>query len=189
MLFALILTSSCVSKEATDGSTSQVNIQLVSSKVMGDGRTWTTENLNIETVGSYCAPVDSPHCVQYGRLYTWSGAIAGCKSLGDSWHLPTNEEWQALAKAYGGVYDDSEDQGKAAYSGLVMGGTSGFAALLGGNLEPNGHYRRLGAHGFYWTATESDSAEAWFYNFGKGSELLNRHTGTKEQAVSVRCVK
>lgn len=69
-------------------------------------------------------------------------------------------------------------------------GSSGFNALLGGNRSENGQYERLEAHGFYWTASESDPASAWFYNFGQGGLSLNRHRdGEKRMALSVRCVR
>jgi uncharacterized protein (TIGR02145 family) len=72
----------------------------------------------------------------------------------------------------------------------MTGGRSGFGALLGGGRARNGEYARLDAHGFYWTATESDSATAQFYNFGHGTMALYRQTeGVKEQALSVRCVR
>jgi hypothetical protein len=46
------------------------------------------------------------------------------------------------------------------------------------------------AHGFYWTASASDSAGAWLYNFGKNGQILNRHSGGNEKmAISVRCVR
>jgi hypothetical protein len=51
--------------------------------------------------------------------------------------------------------------------------------------EPDGHdqhqdgqYARLGAQGFYWTASESDPVSAWLYNFGQGGLSLNRHEPT-----------
>ena len=94
-----------------------------------------------------------------------------------------------MAKHYGGVRDDSEDGGKAAFKALVMGGSSGFDALFGGGRAPGGQYERLEAHGFYWTASESDSASAWLYNFGQ-ARILNRHSdGEKQRALSVRCVR
>jgi hypothetical protein len=38
--------------------------------------------------------------------------------------------------------------------------------------------------------TETDMNTAWFYNFGRGAELLNRHSGgNKSMAMSVRCIK
>lgn len=103
--------------------------------------------------------------------------------------MPTNDEWKQLAKHYGGVRDDSDDAGKAAYTALMTGGRSGFNAVLGGGRSGDGEYARLEAHGFYWTASESTPATAWFYNFGKGGLALNRHSdGEKERAFSVRCV-
>lgn len=157
-------------------------------KIMLDGKVWMTENLSIDIPESYCQQDDTLNCNQYGRLYTWEAAKNGCEKLGDGWRLPTNEEWQTMAKSYGGIVDDSDDKGKSAYVSLLEDGNAEFNALLGGNREANGNYERLGAHGFYWTATEYNSAEAWFYNFAKGSTLLNRHTGTKKRAVSVRCI-
>ena len=161
------------------------------AKRMADGKQWTTSNLNLDTAGSYCYEDAEPNCRRYGRLYTWESAQQGCRSLGDGWRLPTADEWQQLAKHYGGVSDDSEDKGKAAYAALVSGGRSGFDAQLGGGrgLE-DGEYARLEAHGFYWTASESSPGNAWFYNFGKGGSALHRQRGgEKQRAFSVRCVK
>jgi uncharacterized protein (TIGR02145 family) len=105
--------------------------------------------------------------------------------------LPTDDEWRGLANEYGGVPDDSDDTGRAAYRALVNGGSSGFRALLGGDRSADdGHYERLEAHGFYWTASETNRVNAWFYNFGQGGLSLNRHSeGDKRMALSVRCVK
>ena len=95
-----------------------------------------------------------------------------------------------MAKHYGGIREDSQDEGKAAYKSLLSGGSSGFNALLGGGRSDVSEYARLEAHGFYWTATETDAASAVFYNFGKGRLSLNRQSsGEKPRAFSVRCVK
>ena len=157
---------------------------------MADGKQWTTHNLNIKTVPSYCYEDAEPNCRQYGRLYTWESARRGCQSLGDGWRLPTDEEWRQMAKHYGGVNEDSDDRGKAAFKTLLSGGNSGFNALLGGGRSDDNQYGRLEAHGFYWTASESGAASAWFYNFGKGGLALYRQKdGEKERAFSVRCVR
>lgn len=95
-----------------------------------------------------------------------------------------------MAKQFGGVRDDSDDSGKAAYKALLYGGNAAFNVLLGGGRQPDGKYARLDAHGFFWTATETNSTTAWLYNFGKGSIMLNRHNdGEKSRAFSVRCVR
>src|SRR5258708_34309066 len=86
-----------------------------------------------------------------------------------------------MAKHYGGVSEDSDDKGKAAYKALLAGGSSGFGALLGGGRSDDGQYARLEAHGFYWTASESDPASGWSYNFGQGGGALHRESGDEEQ--------
>jgi uncharacterized protein (TIGR02145 family) len=163
---------------------------IYSSKRMADGKHWTTHNLNVNTVPSYCYEDAELNCRQYGRLYTWESARQGCQSLGDGWRLPTDDEWRQMAKHYGGVHEDSDDGGKAAYKALLSGGRSGFNALLGGGRSDDGQYARLKAHGFYWTASESDPVSALFYNFGHGGLALYRQSdGEKQRAFSVRCVR
>ena len=163
---------------------------MYSSKRMADGKQWTTHNLTVDIVPSYCYEDAALNCRRYGRLYTWESARRGCQSLGDGWRLPTDNEWRQMAKRYGGVSDDADDGGRAAYKALSIGGSSGFNALLGGGRDAGDQYARLEAHGFYWTASESDGDKAWFYNFGKGGQSLNRHSdGEKQGAFSVRCVR
>jgi len=121
---------------------------------------------------------------------TWEAAQQGCRALGDGWRLPTDEEWRQMARRYGGVNVDSDDKGRAAYRALVIGGSSGFNALLGGGRQSDGQYARLEAHGFHWTASERDPARAPLYNFGKGGLALHRQPeNEKQMAVSVRCIR
>jgi len=109
--------------------------------------------------------------------------------LGKEWRLPSNEEWEQMAQHYGGIRTDAGQDGKEAYKRLIEGGDSGFNILFGGTRDPSGGYRRVGAHGFFWTGTEYDSTNAWFYNLGKGGQFVNRHNdGEKPRAISVRCI-
>jgi uncharacterized protein (TIGR02145 family) len=103
-----------------------------SSKRMADGKQWMTHNLDVNTVPSFCYEDAELNCRRYGRLYTWDSARRVCQSLGDGWQFPTDDEWRQMAKHYGGVSEDSDDRGKAAYETLLAGGNSGFNALLGG---------------------------------------------------------
>ena len=161
-----------------------------SSKRMPDGKQWMTENLKAAVDPFFCYDGSDENCRRYGRLYTWESAQRACHALGDGWRLPTNDEWAQLAKPYGGVRDDSTDGGTAAYVALSAGGTSGFDAVHGGGRDPSGEYARLGAHGFYWTATESSPTKAWFYNLGRNGRILNRHEdGEKQRAFAVRCLR
>lgn len=159
-------------------------------KKMLDSNIWMTANLKLNIPDSYCYENVKENCEQYGRLYTWESAQKGCTLLGEGWRLPTNDEWRQLAKYCGGFPEDSSESRKKAYKALLYRGSIEFNALLGGGREADGKYARLNAHGFYWTATESDSSTAWFCNFGKGSQSLYRQNdGEKLEALSVRCVK
>ena len=195
MLLAIVICFFCINYEANGQEQTDAlrdrdgNIYTI--KIMPDNKTWMTANLNINIPGSYGYENAEQKSNQYGRLYTWKSAQEGCKLLGEVWRLPTNEEWQKMAKWYGGVRGDSDDDGKAAYQALINGGNAAFNAVYGGSRDSaDGSYARVDAHGFYWTATESDVANAWFYNFGKNGKILNRHQdGQKHMAISVRCIK
>ena len=180
--------AACSTEDRAKGQNPSVAI--VSSKRMADGKEWTTANLNVITSSSYCYDDAESNCRQYGRLYAWESARRVCQSLGDGWRLPTDDEWRQMAEDYGGLGNDSPEKGKAAYTALLSGGTSGFNAVLGGNRSVDGKYDRLEAHGIYWTASENDPITAPFYNFGKGSQAIYRQPqGQKQMAVSVRCVR
>jgi uncharacterized protein (TIGR02145 family) len=168
----------------------QTSSGTVASRRMADGKDWTTTNLNVNVQPSYCYDDAEPNCRRYGRLYSWESAQRACRSLGDDWRLPSDDEWRQMAKHYGGVLEDSNDSGEATYKALSIGGNSGFNAVLGGWRMPDGLYERLAAHGLYWTASENSPATAWLYNFGQGGQALNRHRGgQKQMGASVRCVR
>ena len=162
----------------------------VPSLRMADGKVWTTRNLDVDVGTSYCYDGVDDNCRRYGRLYTWASAPRACASLGEGWRLPSNDEWRQLGRHYGGIRQDSADLGRAAYEAIKEGGPSKFEALLGGGREPDGTYARAEAHGFFWSATESDAAHAWFYNVGRNGQSFGHHAnGEKDQAISVRCVR
>jgi uncharacterized protein (TIGR02145 family) len=189
MMLSLALgsTSACRVSDSAQGNKPSITI---SSKRMADGNEWTTANLNVNTSSSFCYDDAELNCRRYGRLYTWESAQRVCHSLGDRWRLPTDTDWRQMAKHYGGIFDDSADEGRAAYTALLIGGMSGFNAVLGGNRSLDGQYARSDAHGFYWTASDNDPAGAPFYNFGKGSQALYRQPGgEKQMAISVRCIR
>jgi len=162
----------------------------IPSKRMADDKEWLTQNLDIKTGPSFCYDNSEANCRRYGRLYTRESAQLACQSLKDGWRLPTDDEWRHLAKLYGGVSMDSEDKGKDDYKALLSGGSSGFMPSLAVAAPPDGEYARLEAHGFYWTASQTDVASGWFYNFGKGGLAVHRQSGgEKQRAFSVRCVR
>jgi uncharacterized protein (TIGR02145 family) len=180
----------CTSWSRLSAQEQKASGAMQSSKRMADGKEWTTHNLDVNVMPSYCYDDAELNCRRYGRLYTWESARRVCQTVGNGWRLPTDDEWRRMAKHYGGVSEDSDDKGKAAYKALLGSGGSGFDAVLGGGRSGDGQYARLEAHGFYWTASEIDEASAWFYNFGAGGKALHRQSGGEKQAsFSVRCVR
>jgi uncharacterized protein (TIGR02145 family) len=161
-----------------------------SVKKLYDGKIWMTTNLNMNVPDSYCYENAEKNCDRYGRLYTWESAVRACQLLGEGWRLPTDSEWNQLVILYGSNAGISLDARKIAYKFLLPGGGVGFDAVLGGGRAPDGVYARIEAHGFYWTATESENGSALYYNFAKGSQaLFQQDGGEKASAFSVRCLK
>lgn len=52
---------------------------MYSSKRMADGKRWTTQNLNVIILPSYCYEDAELNCRRYGRLYTWESARRVCQ--------------------------------------------------------------------------------------------------------------
>jgi uncharacterized protein (TIGR02145 family) len=150
--------------------------------LMPDNKLWMADNLNLNLPGSYCYDDQEQNCKLYGRLYTWQLANEACSKLGEGWRLPGSEGWQRMADAYGDT--------QSAYKALIVGGSAKFNVVFGGRRDPNGGpYARKDAHGFYWTSSEIDSKNAWFYNLGTGGQMVTRHEGDKDHSISARCIR
>ena len=159
------------------------------TKVMEDDKRWMTQNLNLKVENSWCYDNKSTNCTKYGRLYTWEAAKEACAELGNGWRLPTDNEWQNMAKKYGGAQDEANDKGKAAYQALIKGGSSGFAAQLGGWRYRNGYFYYAGTIGFYWSSSPGGSSDAWYYYFHRSSGQLYRYYYYRDDGHSVRCLQ
>ena len=188
--FSYLLLTFHSSFSQQDTVVTDINHNKYTVKLFPDGNLWITTNLSVYILGSYCYENKSGNCNQYGRLYTYTSAKDVCSLLGNGWRLPTEDEWYRLAASFSPGSHDSNEVRKNSYQHLVANGGSGFNALLGGGRDLTGNYARINAHGFYWTATETDSDNATFANFASGGKALFLQTeGEKERAFSVRCIK
>lgn len=126
-----------------------------------------------------------------GLLYNWYAV----KLLNDNssdlipgWHVPTNDEWTALANAVGGT-GVAGTRLKAANVDWVSswGGTDdyGFTVLPAGYY--NGSFIYVGSNAYFWTITESGSG-AYSRGFDTGATVY-QYTGNKYSGNSVRLVK
>ena len=88
-----------------------------------------------------------------------------------------------MVEQFGGV--GSEE----AYKSLLKGGSSGFAALLGGGRSSDGSYLSLERGGSYWSSTADDADDAWSYNFNSYCSKLYRFNYYKSWGRSCRCIQ
>jgi len=173
------------------------------TKTMPDGKTWMTENLNKTTDASWCYNNSADSCNKYGRLYTWNAANTACPS---GWHLPTHEEWGALAVAAGGIgeYGGNGPAGTKlksksgwkwdSYYNRNGNGTDdyGFSAMPGGyGLSGLGvSFRSVGETGYWWTSSEYDTYTAWHRSIDYDDIIVfYNNTDKKIELFSVRCIK
>jgi uncharacterized protein (TIGR02145 family)/uncharacterized repeat protein (TIGR02543 family) len=161
-------------------------------------QTWMAENLNYKpsSGNSWCYNDEDSYCTQYGRLYDWSTAMDVCPV---GWHLPSRDEWGILAKYAGGT----GTYGKLGTAGTKLKsrtdwttssnipvGTDdyGFSALPGGSYTYGG-FADAGDVGFWWTATEFDSDDAYRRNMYYKYEYVYEGWDFKSGGRSVRCLQ
>ncbi len=172
---------------------------------------WMAENLNYETVDSYCYNDSAEYCAKYGRLYTWAAAMdsvrTGC-GYGSicsptmpvqgicpmGWHLPNYDEWKTLIGAVGG----SNIAGKKLKSssgwndndGASGNGTDafGFAALPAGEKEYYGNYFSEGDIAYFWSSSIYGSDGAYSMRLFVSGNVYVVSTD-KRPWYSVRCLK
>ncbi len=146
-------------------------------------QTWFARNLNYDPGTGTSACYD---CAAYGRLYDWETALTVCP---DGWHLPSDSEWTTLTDYVG---SDAGTKLKAT-TGWNSGGngtdTYGFSALPGGLGRSGGSFYGAGGNGYWWSATEYDSHDAWLRLMYYGSSGVGRSINDKSYLFSVRCLK
>ena len=174
---------------------------------------------------SWCYGNDPANCDTYGRLYTWAAAMdsvgkwstngKGCgygercsvASSGsttlvrgicpEGWHLPSNDEWEALIVAVDGSITEYTDLNTAGFKLKSLTGWNdsgngtdafGFSALPAGYRSLRGLFNSEGNYAFFWSSTEynSDRAYCMYLNYGRYVAYLGYDF---KYSVSVRCLK
>jgi len=185
-------------------------------------QTWMAENLNYADSAAmpnlagntWCQENSADNCVQYGRLYTWTGAmnIASFYQAASAsaviktpqqgvcpagWHLPTDAEYGTLYTAVGGTRTAGTKLKST--RGWPYGDNStnnyGFSVLPAGGRYGNGYFYAEGLEATLWSASEYDenddaSYEIFYYNAANddGADVI-RSGNLKGNAYSVRCVQ
>ena len=151
-------------------------------------QTWMAENLNYDASGSKCYSNNSANCAKYGRLYNWSTAKSACPS---GWHLPSKGEYEVLDKHIGG--EKVAGKKLKAKRGWDKNGNGtdefGFSALPGGYGSSDGSFSNVGDRGYWWSANESSSYNAYLRFVICSYDYAYWELGSKSNLFSVRCVQ
>jgi uncharacterized protein (TIGR02145 family) len=192
IVLAMAFTFSCSSDDGDGGGGGSVTYEGQKYKTVKIGeQVWFAENLNYagddnSSIGT-CYKNDPVNCTEYGRLYTWSEANAICPN---GWHLPSREEWEVMTAYIGGA--DTEGKKLKAKSGWRGSGNGtdeyGFSALPGGHLILEG-YDYIGGSGYWWSASESNSNNAYYRRMHYDHDYANWYSDLKSERASVRCLQ
>lgn len=150
---------------------------------------WMSKNLVIDDGqgGIYTQTVNygQGNVVEY--YYTWEAAVRIAASI-PGWHLPSYDEWDALATAVGGS-GVAGTKLKSSTGWSSGNGTDdfGFAAFPAG-IQISGSFYNLGSNANFWAATEYSSSSA-YYRYFTTSTSMNSYYADKSRGYSVRLIK
>ncbi len=150
------------------------------------------EQTNNGVIEKYTYNDDPSYGTAYGGLYQWDemmlystepGARGVCP---DGWHIPTHREWIQLEIALGMdeiVAEELGMRGTDEGDQLMLGGSSGFEALLGGKRNLNGYFENMDFYATFWTS------DGYTRSLGESFDGIWASRGDNpEQGFSVRCV-
>jgi len=155
---------------------------------------WMAENLNYDAdlLDSKCYENKQGNCAKYGMLYNWKTAMKSCPK---GWHLPSKEEWQALVDLAGGnKIAGKKLKAKSGWNKNYHGMDDyGFSALPGGSrlgtIVYGTSFGGAGSAGNWWSSTEYDSNDAYYWSMGYDLEHANCRNYSKTSLFSVRCLQ
>jgi uncharacterized protein (TIGR02145 family) len=147
------------------------------------------------TTGAWCYYNNDPaNGATYGKLYNWY-AVNDPRGLAPAgYHIPSKAEQEILTNFLGAT---AGTKLKATTgwptTGLPYSGngsnSSGFSALPGGvRYQYNGSFDYIGNESSFWSATASDSTNAWLLNLTWGT-YSNAGMNNKGNGFSIRCIK
>lgn len=138
---------------------------------------------------------NSVNGIKYGKLYNWY-AVNDPRGLApEGWRIPTDLDWLYLAdylgegdgykmKSNSGWPDEDDGNNESGFTGLPGGRRSN---LILGISFPQFNY--IGNFGFWWSSTEYDGYESWYYILENNFDVIKRQEVKKGYGFSVRCIK
>jgi uncharacterized protein (TIGR02145 family) len=147
------------------------------------------------TTGAWCYYNNDPLTEPlYGKLYNWY-AVNDLRGLAiDGYHVPSDTEWTTLETFLGGnpgAGGKLKEIGISHWIAPNTGATDqyGFTALPGGVRPELGDYGALTMVGYWWTATQKTTSNAWMRGMSFNNSNLYRDDFNKAVGYSVRLMK
>ncbi len=211
-----ILFSSCGASSSSD-STSTEKVEggtesTESGAVVTIGtQAWTSKNLDVSTyrngdvipqvqdanawaslsTGAWCYfNNDASNGTKYGKLYNWY-AVNDPRGLAPKgFHIPSDAEWTVLTDYLGGAAAAGTKMKSSTGWDSNGNGTnsSGFAGFPGGYRYYDGEFSSIGRDGYWWSAREGNSYNAWSRSLDCGNVDVGRSYFSRQDAFSVRCL-
>lgn len=155
-------------------------------------KTWMAENLDYKVDGEKdCIEekgADYKYCNTYGRFYTWSAAIKE-GTCPDGWKLPSNEDWEMLIDAVGGVSVAAEKlEADHDWSTVTGSDDFGFTAFPAGRWQLSAGVNDARTHAFFWSyGLDGESVEAYNVKFFLRDVAFAK--ANSDYAYNIRCIK
>lgn len=130
----------------------------------------------------------------YGALYNWY-VVYSNRLAPKGWHVPTNEEWDALIDYLGGksiAGGKLKEPGIEHWAGenpVISGSITGFQGLPGGERFDDGTFYNLGSFGTWWSFTSGVPNTAFCYSLSFGNTEVFFEGRSVNLGLSVRCIK
>jgi len=136
-----------------------------------------------------------------GKLYNWHTTADPRNVCPTGWHVPSDEEWNALITFLDPEYEpntfgssSTSASGKLksiegwADPNVGANNESGFSALPAGCRFEQDFFFSGGFAGYWWSSTEFAN-DAWYRKLVYSSEELTRGTELLHIGFSIRCVQ
>ena len=187
--------------------------------VVIDSKTWMAENLNYESVKSYCYENKKDSCSKYGHLYIWSAAMdsigafsTNSKGCGypnechntknpvrgvcpEKWHIPSQQEWYDLSTYNSStIREDLSSAGERLKSANGWFNSGDGDNTYGFSVLPAGtgseeNYSRSGEKTCFWSSSDGNGIDAYGIHFEYSNNKGVLQGTMKSVGCSIRCVK
>ena len=146
----------------------------------------------------------------FGNFYSWEMAMANGNVCPEGWRVPTNEDWESLAKVLNGgvalpfignwpglgekasadVYLNESRMWPYSPDNLHTNSFGWNAMPLGYAFVSDPTVSGLNEYGCWWSATEKDATHGYYrYIWYDNGDFPMSYTGKSDMMASVRCVR